>query len=156
MYYSLVMYSNARFANPIIARKKAPKSATDDFQVGTISPSYDTFVHANRQTPQEDKEIVRHLPKILYRLPQARTLPTQSRHCPLLLLPKRHSRHLQRNLRRPFQPQVSRPPAFRQAGTTVKLPKNRPIAEHVGASHHQNPINVIGEKNFKTTSAFHY
>ena len=40
------MYSNARFANPLIARKKAPKSATDDFQVGTLAPAYDSFVPA--------------------------------------------------------------------------------------------------------------
>ena len=37
----------------------------------------------------------------------------------------------------------------KKAGTAVELPKNRPIAEHVGASHHRYPIDVIGETLLK-------
>jgi hypothetical protein len=35
-------------------------------------------------------------------------------------------------------------PQLRQAGTVVELAKHRPIAQHVGATYHQYPVDVFG------------
>ena len=133
------MYSNARFANPLIARKKAPKSATDDFQVGTLAPSFDSFVPATLIPRLHKKEkrlfdtsqkstVVFAKPEIFQLNPA--TVPFSS---------FRNSTHSTSNDSSavPFAPKYHEPPIPQKAGTTVELPKNRPIAEHVGTSHHQ-------------------
>ena len=49
----------------------------------------------------------------------------------------------------PFIPKEHAPPHLRQAGTVVELTKHRPIAQHVGATHHHYPIDVVGDTLLK-------
>ena len=45
----------------------------------------------------------------------------------------------------PYSPKEQSPPQLRQAGTVVELSKHRPFAQHVGATHHRYPIDVVGD-----------
>ena len=45
----------------------------------------------------------------------------------------------------PYSPKEHTQPQLRQAGTVVELSKHRPIAQHVGATYHQYPIDVVGD-----------
>ena len=45
----------------------------------------------------------------------------------------------------PYTPKEHSPPQLRQAGTVVELSKHRPFAQHVGATHHRYPIDVVGD-----------
>ena len=45
----------------------------------------------------------------------------------------------------PYTPKEHSPPKLGQAGTVVELAKHRPIAQHVGATYHQYPIDVVGD-----------
>jgi len=49
----------------------------------------------------------------------------------------------------PFTPKAHSPPKPKQAGTVVELPKHRPIAEHVGATHHKYPATAVGDTLLK-------
>ena len=49
----------------------------------------------------------------------------------------------------PFTPKTHTIPKFKQAGTVIELTKHSPIAEHVGASHHQYPTTAIGDTLLK-------
>ena len=43
----------------------------------------------------------------------------------------------------PYTPTEHTHPQLRQAGTVVELAKHRPIAQHVGATYHQYPVDVV-------------
>ena len=45
----------------------------------------------------------------------------------------------------PYSPKEHTQPQLRQAGTVVELSKHRPIAQHVGATYHQYPVDVVGD-----------
>ena len=45
----------------------------------------------------------------------------------------------------PYTPKEHSPPQLRQAGTVVELSKHRPFAQHVGATYHRYPIDVVGD-----------
>ena len=45
----------------------------------------------------------------------------------------------------PYSPKQHSPPQLRQAGTVVEHAKHSPIAQHVGATYHQYPIDVVGD-----------
>ena len=45
----------------------------------------------------------------------------------------------------PYTPKEHSPPKLGQAGTVVELAKHRPFAQHVGATHHRYPIDVVGD-----------
>ena len=45
----------------------------------------------------------------------------------------------------PYSPKEHSPPKLGQAGTVVELAKHRPFAQHVGATHHRYPIDVVGD-----------
>ena len=45
----------------------------------------------------------------------------------------------------PYSPKEHSPPKLGQAGTVVELSKHRPFAQHVGATHHRYPIDVVGD-----------
>ena len=44
-----------------------------------------------------------------------------------------------------YSPKEHSPPQLRQAGTLVELSKHRPLVQHVGATHHRYPIDVVGD-----------
>jgi hypothetical protein len=45
----------------------------------------------------------------------------------------------------PYTPKEHTQPQLRQAGTIVELAKHRPIAQHVGATYHKYPTDVVGD-----------
>jgi hypothetical protein len=45
----------------------------------------------------------------------------------------------------PYIPKEHTHPQLRQAGTVVELAKHRPFAQHVGATYHRYPIDVVGD-----------
>ena len=142
------MYSNARLSKPS-SPLKAPRSAVDEFEVGTRRPSYTTFsettlVPRHRQKTKQlfdasmkatlvypKPEIYQLDPSIVKfsSLQRASTAATSTTETPAV----------------PYTPKEHSPPQLRQAGTVVELSKHRPFAQHVGATHHRYPIDVVGD-----------
>ena len=142
------MYSNARLSKPS-SPLKAPRSAVDQFEVGTRRPSYTTFsettlVPRHRQKTKQlfdasmkatlvypKPEIYQLDPSIVKfsSLQRASTAATSTTETPAV----------------PYTPKEHSPPQLRQAGTVVELSKHRPFAQHVGATHHRYPIDVVGD-----------
>ena len=143
------MYSNARLSKPYSSPLKAPRSAVDEFEVGTHRPSYTTFsentlVPRHRQKTKQlfdasmkatlvypKPEIYQLDPSIVKfsSLQRASTAATSTTETPAV----------------PYTPKEHSPPQLRQAGTVVELSKHRPFAQHVGATHHRYPIDVVGD-----------
>ena len=140
------MYSNARLSKPS-SPLKAPRSAVDQFEVGTRRPSYTTFsettlVPRHRQKTKQlfdasmkatlvypKPEIYQLDPSIVkFSSLQRATSATSTTETPAV----------------PYTPKEHSPPQLRQAGTVVELSKHRPFAQHVGATHHRYPIDVVG------------
>ena len=148
------MYSNARLSKPS-SPLKAPRSAVDQFEVSTRRPSYTTFsettlVPRHRQKTKQlfdasmkatlvypkpelfqlDPSIVKFSTLQRERSAAAASTATSTTETPAVpySTPKEHS-----------------PPQLRQAGTVVELSKHRPFAQHVGATHHRYPIDVVGD-----------
>ena len=145
------MYSNARLSKPS-SPLKAPRSAVDQFEVGTRRPSYTTFsettlVPRHRQKTKQlfdasmkatlvypKPEIYQLDPSIvkfssLQRATSATSTAASTTETPAV----------------PYTPKEHSPPQLRQAGTVVELSKHRPFAQHVGATHHRYPIDVVGD-----------
>ena len=141
------MYSNARLSKPS-SPLKAPRSAVDQFEVGTHSPSYTTFsentlIPRHRQKTKQlfdasmkatlvypKPEIYQLDPSIVkFSSLQRATSATSTTETPAV----------------PYTPKEHSPPQLRQAGTVVELSKHRPFAQHVGATHHRYPIDVVGD-----------
>ena len=141
------MYSNARLSKPS-SPLKAPRSAVDEFEVGTRRPSYTTFtettlVPRHRQKTKQlfdasmkatlvypKPEIYQLDPSIVkFSSLQRASTATSTTETPAV----------------PYTPKEHSPPQLRQAGTVVELSKHRPFAQHVGATHHRYPIDVVGD-----------
>ena len=141
------MYSNARLSKPSTPLK-APRSAVDHFEVGTHRPSYTTFsettlVPRHRQKTKQlfdasmkatlvypKPEIYQLDPSIVkFSSLQRASTATSTTETPAV----------------PYTPKEHSPPQLRQAGTVVELSKHRPFAQHVGATHHRYPIDVVGD-----------
>ena len=141
------MYSNARLSKPS-SPLKAPRSAVDQFEVGTRRSSYTTFsettlVPRHRQKTKQlfdasmkatlvypKPEIYQLDPSIVkFSSLQRATSATSTTETPAV----------------PYTPKEHSPPQLRQAGTVVELSKHRPFAQHVGATHHRYPIDVVGD-----------
>ena len=141
------MYSNARLSKPS-SPLKAPRSAVDQFEVGTRRPSYTTFsettlVPRHRQKTKQlfdasmkatlvypKPEIYQLDPSIVkFSSLQRASTATSTTETPAV----------------PYTPKEHSPPQLRQAGTVVELSKHRPFAQHVGATHHRYPIDVVGD-----------
>ena len=145
------MYSNARLSKPS-SPLKAPRSAVDEFEVGTRRPSYTTFsettlVPRHRQKTKQlfdasmkatlvypKPELFQLDPSIvkfssLQRATSATSTAASTTETPAV----------------PYTPKEHSPPQLRQAGTVVELSKHRPFAQHVGATHHRYPIDVVGD-----------
>ena len=141
------MYSNARLSKPS-SPLKAPRSSVDQFEVGTHRPSYTAFSEAtlvprHRQKTKQlfdasmkatlvypKPEIYQLDPSIVkFSSLQRATSATSTTETPAV----------------PYTPKEHSPPQLRQAGTVVELSKHRPFAQHVGATHHRYPIDVVGD-----------
>ena len=145
------MHSNARLSKPY-SPLKAPRSAVDEFEVGTHRPSYTTFsentlVPRHRQKTKQlfdasmkatvvypKPEIYQLDPSIVpfssfQRATSATSTATSTAETPAV----------------PYTPKEHTHPQLRQAGTVVELSKHRPIAQHVGATYHQYPTDVVGD-----------
>jgi len=55
------------------------------------------------------------------------------------------SRHAPPSSATPYTPSPHEHRSQPQAGTVLELSKQKPIAEHVGATHHQYPATVVGD-----------
>ena len=144
------MYSNARLSKPSTTHRRHPRPATssrDDFQVGTLRPSYSTFA-PNSPLPRHQLASQR----LAHSSMKAASLP----HTPELfqlnpaLVPfssLRQSHHppASESSATPYTPTPHEHRNQPQAGTVLELSKHKPIAEHVGASHHQYPATVVGD-----------
>ena len=145
------MYSNARLSKPY-SPLKSPRSAVDEFEVGTHRPSYTTFsentlVPRHRQKTKQlfdasmkatlvypKPEIYQLDPSIvkfssLQRATSATSTAASTTETPAV----------------PYSPKEHSPPQVSQAGTVVELSKHRPFAQHVGATYHRYPIDVVGD-----------
>ena len=145
------MYSNARLSKPY-SPLKAPRSTVDEFEVGIHRPSYTTFsentlvprhrkktkqlfdasmkatlVYPKPEIYQLDPSIVKF--STLQRASTATSTAASTTETPAV----------------PYTPKEHSPPQLRQAGTVVELSKHRPFAQHVGATHHRYPIDVVGD-----------
>ena len=142
------MYSNARLSKPSTTHRRHPRPATssrDDFQVGTLRPSYSTFA-PNSPLPRHQLASQR----LAHSSMKAASLP----HTPELfqlnpaLVPfssLRQSHHAPPSSDTPYTPTPHEHRNQPQAGTVLELPKHKPVAEHVGATHHQYPSTVVGD-----------
>ena len=141
------MYSNARLSKPY-SPLKSPRSAVDEFEVGTHRPSYTTF--------SENTLVPRH------RLKTKQLFDASMKATLVYPKPEKYQLHpsivkfstLQRATSAtsttetsevPYTPKEHSPPKLRQAGTVVELSKHRPLVQHVGATHHRYPIDVVGD-----------
>ena len=141
------MYSNARLSKPS-SPLKAPRSAVDQFEVSTRRPSYTTFsettlVPRHRQKTKQlfdasmkatlvypKPEIYQLDPSIVkFSSLQRATSATSTTETPAV----------------PYTPKEHSPHQLGQAGTVVELSKHHPLVQHVGATHHRYPIDVVGD-----------
>jgi len=61
------------------------------------------------------------------------------------LRPSHHPSPASESSSTPYTPTLHEHLNQPQAGTVLELPKHKPVAEHVGASHHQYPATVVGD-----------
>ena len=146
------MYSNARLSKPS-SPLKAPRSAVDEFEVGTHRPSYTTFSE-NTLDPrhrQKTKQLFDASMKatLVYPKPEIYQLdPSIVKFSSLQRATSATSTAATSTTETPavpYTPKEHSPPQLRQAGTVVELSKHRPFAQHVGATHHRYPIDVVGD-----------
>ena len=143
------MYSNARLSK---ASVPVARSSLDMFEVSTTRPALNTFsphtaIPRHKQKARQlfdssMKTTLVHPTPELYQLNPAVVL-FSSFH-------KSAAHASASSSAVPFPPKAHSPPKPpKQAGTVVELPKHRPIAEHVGATHHQYPQTAIGDTLLK-------
>ena len=145
------MYSNARIANPLIARKRNPKFTGDNFQVGTIAPSFDSFVPTTpiSRLHKKTKQLfdISQRSSVIY--PQSEIFQLNPATIPFSTFRDGNRSSSNESSAVLFIPKYHETPIPCQARTTVEIPKPRVIVEHVGATHHKYPINVVGETLLK-------
>jgi len=137
------MYANARLSKP--RQQPTPRSAIDNFHVGTLRPSLSTFSHnsslprhrltSQRLAHSSMKAASLPLTPEIFQLNPA-LVPFSSLHPSRLAPPSSPT---------PYTPSPHEHRHLPQAGTLLELSKHKPVAEHVGASHHQYPATVVGD-----------
>ena len=143
------MYSNARLSKPS-SPLKAPRSAVDEFEVGTRRPSYTTFSETTLvpRHRQKTKQLFDASMKatLVYPKPEIYQLdPSIVKFSTLQRATSAAATSTTETPAVPYTPKEHSPPQLRQAGTVVELSKHRPFAQHVGATHHRYPIDVVGD-----------
>ena len=143
------MYSNARLSKPS-SPLKAPRSAVDQFEVGTRRPSYTTFSETTLvpRHRQKTKQLFDASMKatLVYPKPEIYQLdPSIVKFSSLQRASSAAATSTTETPAVPYTPKEHSPPQLRQAGTVVELSKHRPFAQHVGATHHRYPIDVVGD-----------
>ena len=141
------MYSNARISKPSTthAVSRNLRSAVEEFEVGRVAPSHSDFTHNTRipQHRQNSKRLFdssmktatqRHTPEIFLLNPSI--VPFSALH---------QSRQASETSAVQYTPKTHEHRSQPTAGTVLELVKQKPIAEHVGATHHQYPSTVVGE-----------
>ena len=151
------MYSNARLSRAssmtsTTSPRQVSRSTLDMFEVGTTRPPCSTFsphtaIPRHKQKARllfdsSMKTTTVNLTPELYQLNPA-VVPFSSFHQSAA-----HASPCSNAV--PFTPKAHSPPKPpKQAGTVVELPKHRPIAEHVGATHHKYPATAVGDTLLK-------
>ena len=142
------MYSNARLSKPS-SPLKAPRSAVDQFEVGTRRPSYTTFSETTLvpRHRQKTKQLFDASMKatLVYTKPEIYQLDPSIVKFSSLQRATSAATSTTETTAVPYTPKEHSPPQLRQAGTVVELSKHRPFAQHVGATHHRYPIDVVGD-----------
>ncbi len=142
------MYSNARLSKPSNTHRPfgtSPHSAVEQFEVGTVAPSHSDFTSSTR-LPRQSREskrlfdssmktaYLRHKPEIFQTNPAI--VPFSALH---------QSRQASEMSAVPYTPKTHEHRIQPKAGTVLELVKQKPIAEHVGATHHQYPSSIVGD-----------
>ena len=141
------MYSNARLSKPSTTHvvSRSINSTVEQFEVGTVAPSHADFTSINR-LPRQSREskrlfessmktaYLRHTPEIFQLNPAI--VPFSALH---------QTRKSSETSAVPYTPKSHEHRSQPKAGTVLELAKQKPIAEHVGATHHQYPSTVVGE-----------
>ena len=147
------MYSNARLSKPSTPLK-APRSAVDEFEVGTHRPSYTTFSETTLvpRHRQKTKQLFDASMKATLVYPKPEIYQLDPSIVPFSSIRQERSAAATRTASStgetaavPYSPKQHSPTQLGQAGTVVELAKHRPIAQHVGATYHQYPIDVVGD-----------
>ena len=142
------MYSNARLSKPS-SPLKAPRSAVDHFEVGTRRPSYTTFSETTLfpRHRQKTKQLFDASMKATLVYPKPEIYQLDPSIVPFSTLQRERSAATSTTeiAAVTYSPKEHSPPQLRQAGTVVELSKHRPFAQHVGATHHRYPIDVVGD-----------
>ena len=137
------MYSNARFSKP----SPSPRSALAEFEVGTHRPSFSTFSPHTRISNPKKKQFFNSSMKTTLHYPKPELYQLNPSIVPFSQF--QQPIHKSEYAAVPFTPKAHNTPNPKQAGTVIELTKHSPIAEHVGASHHQYPTTAIGDTLLK-------
>ena len=137
------MFSNARFSKP----SPCPRSAIAEFEVGTHRPSFSTFSPHTRICNQKKKQLFNSSMKTTLHYPKPELYQLNPSIVPFSSFQQQI--HKSEYAAVPFTPKAHSAPNPKQAGTVIELTKHSPIAEHVGASHHNYPTTVIGDTLLK-------
>jgi hypothetical protein len=141
------MYSNARLSKPSTTHvvSRSINSTVEQFEVGTVAPSHADFTSINR-LPRQSREskrlsdssmktaYLRHKPEIFQMNPTI--VPFSAFH---------QTRQASETSAAPYTPTPHEHRSQPKAGTVLELAKQKPIAEHVGATHHQYPSSIVGD-----------
>ena len=141
------MYSNARLSKPSTthAVSRNLRSAVEEFEVGTVAPSQSDFTSSTRlpQHRQQSKRIFDSSMKTAYLRHKPEIFQTNPAIVPFSAL--HQSRQASETSAVTYTPTPHERRSQPKAGTVLELAKQKPIAEHVGATHHQYPSTVVGE-----------
>ena len=140
-----IVYANARFR--INRAPKAPLSAIDEFQVGTVAPAF-VSVHQPPALPKyrlRNKALVDASRRSTVVPPRPEINQLNAALFPFATLTAITPNDIAAT---PYTPSHV-PPSPNQAGTVVELSKHRPIAEHVGATRRKYPTPPTGDALLK-------
>ena len=141
------MYSNARISKPSTthAVSRNLRSAVERFEVGTVAPSHSDFTPNTRMPRQsrESKRLSDSSMKTAYLRHTSEIFQTNPAIVPFSTL--HQSRQASETSAVPYAPKTHEHRSQPKAGTVLELAKQKPIAEHVGATHHQYPSTVVGD-----------
>ena len=144
-------HSNARVK--INRSPKAPLLVLNDFEVGTVTPSFVTlhvpYSLPNYHTRQVSLIHMSMRSEHIQEPPATNQLNASI--VPFSAFAKSSTITTYRNVtnRTPNTPKLNKQTPPPQSGTVVELAKHRPIAHHVGTTHHRYPSTVIGDTLLK-------
>ncbi len=127
--------------------KATPRHAIENFEVGTYRPSFSTFSPRTRINNRKTKQLFNSSMKTTLHYPKPELYQINPSIVPFSSFQK--PTHKSEYAAVPFTPKTHNTPNPKQAGTVIELTKHVPIAEHVGASHHQYPTTAIGDTLLK-------